>query len=140
MHSRQLAKPTASLRLTMKLRPLRSFCMNARRSAAISLQAPQPRDSSRLSMWLMLRRIDSIFRFFSAHSSDQHTQPAREVAVEEDALPLPSDRPAAKDAQRQLEGKLAVHHEAQALAQLLHEGRRSAAISAKRPSHERARD
>ena len=30
---------------------------------AISFHAPQPRDSSRLSMWLMLRRIDSILRF-----------------------------------------------------------------------------
>ena len=43
----------------MKLTPLRSFCMKIARSTAISDHAPQPRDSSRLSAWLKLRRIDT---------------------------------------------------------------------------------
>jgi hypothetical protein len=37
--------------------------------------APNPRDSSRLSTWLRLRRIDSIFAFAAHHCACRHTQP-----------------------------------------------------------------
>jgi hypothetical protein len=67
--------PTATLRSTMKPTPLRSLCKNAARDTAISTHAPNPRDSSRLSTWLRLRRIDSIFAFAAHHCACRHTQP-----------------------------------------------------------------
>ena len=68
-------KPTAIERFTMKLMPLRSFCMKSARSTAISTQAPQPRESCRLSKWLRLRRIDARLRAMASHTLCQPVQP-----------------------------------------------------------------
>ena len=54
------------MRFVIRLRPLRSFCRNSARSAAISDHAPKPRDRPRFSMCPRLLRIDSRFDFSSS--------------------------------------------------------------------------
>ena len=72
--------PTRSLRLIMKLRPLRSFCMNAARSTAISTHAPQPRESSRLRK-CPGHAHRSACDFLASHVVDPAHPPARQLAV-----------------------------------------------------------
>ena len=60
----------------MKLRPLRSSCINSFFIATISSHAFHPPDSLRLSMWRNPRPIAARFRRFSVQSSTQLFQPS----------------------------------------------------------------
>ena len=71
----QLSKPSASLRFTIRLSPLRSLRRNAARSSSISTQAPQPRDRPRWRRCPRLLRIDSRFALSTSHVSYHATQP-----------------------------------------------------------------
>ena len=71
----QPAKPSAILRFTSMLNPLRSFCMNAARSTAISNHARHPFESSRFITCPKLFRIDARVAFADSHVASQHTHP-----------------------------------------------------------------
>ena len=129
----QVAKPTeGELAIDHEAQPLRSFCMNAARSTAISTHAPQPRDSAAVQQWPGPCASTPCFASAPAIHRCQADQPrdswrlikwrsARDILI---ALAACCARVQSRQPPLRMPSReLAVDHEAQALAQLLHERR-----------------
>ena len=134
-HWRQPARPEESLRYIMWPMPLRSFCMKAARSAAISIHAPQPRDRPRCSKWRRLRCIDARFRAAETQMACHAFQPRDSSRfIGSSALATSGRREELCEfATSEADGELAVHHETHALRSFCMKMARSIAISTSAP-------
>ena len=73
--SSHVANPSADLRFTSMLRPLRSFSMTAAFSVTMCSQPRNPLDSSRFTTCPIDLRIDAILRLSSSHVARHANQP-----------------------------------------------------------------